>query len=35
MHNIDESTAPARVCVEISRLPKDVLISIEYIAIID
>ncbi|XTZ19505.1 MAG: Rid family detoxifying hydrolase, partial [cyanobacterium endosymbiont of Rhopalodia fuxianensis] len=31
----DESTAPARVCVEVSRLPKDVLIEIECIAVID
>ena len=31
----DESTAPARACVEVSRLPKDVLVEIECIAIID
>ncbi|MGP0129036.1 MAG: Rid family detoxifying hydrolase [cyanobacterium endosymbiont of Rhopalodia musculus] len=31
----DEFTAPARVCVEVSRLPKDVLIEIECIAVID
>ena len=28
----DESTAPARACVEVSRLPKDVLVEIECIA---
>ena len=31
----DELTAPARVCVEVSRLPKDVLIEIECIAVFD
>ncbi|WP_267384554.1 Rid family detoxifying hydrolase [Cyanobacterium sp. uoEpiScrs1] len=31
----DELTAPARSCVEVSRLPKDVLIEIECIAVID
>ena len=30
-----EDTAPARACVEVSRLPKDVLVEIECIAIID
>ena len=30
-----EETAPARACVEVSRLPKDVLVEIECIAIID
>ncbi len=30
----DESTAPARACVEVSRLPKDVLVEIECIAMI-
>ncbi len=30
----DEETAPARACVEVSRLPKDVLVEIECIAII-
>ncbi|MGK7939095.1 MAG: RidA family protein [Crocosphaera sp.] len=29
-----ESTAPARACVEVSRLPKDVLVEIECIAVI-
>ncbi|MEL6495646.1 MAG: RidA family protein [Cyanobacteria bacterium J06623_7] len=29
-----EETAPARACVEVSRLPKDVLVEIECIAII-
>jgi reactive intermediate/imine deaminase len=28
-------TAPARACVEVSRLPKDVLVEIECIAVID
>ena len=27
-----EETAPARACVEVSRLPKDVLVEIECIA---
>ncbi len=31
----DEKTAPARACVEVSRLPKDVLVEIECIAAID
>jgi 2-iminobutanoate/2-iminopropanoate deaminase len=30
----DESTAPARACVEVARLPKDVLVEIDCIAII-
>jgi len=30
----DESSAPARACVEVSRLPKDVLVEIECIAVI-
>ncbi|MEL6441710.1 MAG: RidA family protein [Cyanobacteria bacterium J06621_8] len=30
-----EETAPARACVEVSRLPKDVLVEIECIASID
>ncbi len=30
-----EETAPARVCVEVSRLPKDVLVEIECIAVIN
>jgi 2-iminobutanoate/2-iminopropanoate deaminase len=29
-----EATAPARACVEVSRLPKDVLVEIECIAVI-
>ena len=31
----DEATAPARACVEVSRLPKDVLVEIDCIAAID
>ncbi|MBV8884449.1 MAG: RidA family protein [Chroococcidiopsidaceae cyanobacterium CP_BM_RX_35] len=31
----DAATAPARACVEVSRLPKDVLVEIECIAAID
>lgn len=31
----DEATAPARACVEVSRLPKDVLVEIECIAVVD
>lgn len=31
----DEATAPARACVEVSRLPKDVLVEIECIAMVD
>ena len=30
----DEKTAPARACVEVSRLPKDVLVEIECIAVV-
>lgn len=30
-----EETAPARACVEVARLPKDVLVEIECIAVID
>lgn len=30
----DEANAPARACVEVSRLPKDVLVEIECIALI-
>jgi 2-iminobutanoate/2-iminopropanoate deaminase len=30
-----EATAPARACVEVSRLPKDVLVEIECMAVID
>ncbi len=30
----DEATAPARACVEVARLPKDVLVEIDCIAII-
>lgn len=29
----DEATAPARACVEVARLPKDVLVEIECIAV--
>lgn len=31
----EEDTAPARACVEVSRLPKDVLVEIECIAVIN
>lgn len=31
----NEATAPARACVEVPRLPKDVLVEIECIAMID
>lgn len=31
----EEDTAPARACVEVSRLPKDVLVEIECIAVVD
>ncbi|MEO0351709.1 MAG: RidA family protein [Cyanobacteria bacterium P01_A01_bin.15] len=31
----DEATAPARACVEVARLPKDVLVEIECIAVIE
>lgn len=30
----DESTAPARACVEVARLPKDVLVEIDCIAVV-
>jgi 2-iminobutanoate/2-iminopropanoate deaminase len=30
----DEKTAPARACVEVARLPKDVLVEIDCIAVI-
>ncbi len=30
----DEATAPARACVEVARLPKDVLIEVDCIAVI-
>ncbi len=30
----DQATAPARACVEVSRLPKDVLVEIDCIAVI-
>jgi 2-iminobutanoate/2-iminopropanoate deaminase len=30
----DEDTAPARACVEVARLPKDVLVEIDCIAIV-
>ncbi|MGL5060864.1 MAG: RidA family protein [Microcoleus sp.] len=30
----DEATAPARACVEVSRLPKDVLVEIDCIAVL-
>jgi len=32
--SFDEATAPARACVQVSRLPKDVLVEIECIAVI-
>ncbi|MGI2905813.1 RidA family protein [Tolypothrix sp. VBCCA 56010] len=31
----DEATAPARACVQVSRLPKDVLVEIDCIAVIE
>jgi 2-iminobutanoate/2-iminopropanoate deaminase len=31
----DEANAPARACVEVARLPKDVLVEIDCIAAID
>ncbi len=31
----DEANAPARACVEVARLPKDVLVEIDCIAVID
>lgn len=30
----DEATAPARACVEVARLPKDVLVEIDCIAVV-
>jgi 2-iminobutanoate/2-iminopropanoate deaminase len=30
----EEATAPARVCVEVARLPKDVLVEIDCIAVV-
>ncbi|NDJ18805.1 RidA family protein [Myxacorys almedinensis] len=33
-HYFDDATAPARACVEVSRLPKDVLVEIDCIAVI-
>jgi 2-iminobutanoate/2-iminopropanoate deaminase len=32
--HFDAETAPARACVEVSRLPKDVLVEIDCIAIV-
>lgn len=32
--HFDEATAPARACVEVSRLPKDVRVEIECIALV-
>jgi 2-iminobutanoate/2-iminopropanoate deaminase len=32
--HFDEATAPARACVEVARLPKDVLVEIDCIAVI-
>jgi 2-iminobutanoate/2-iminopropanoate deaminase len=32
--HFDEATAPARACVQVSRLPKDVLVEIDCIAVI-
>lgn len=34
-NHFDEATAPARACVEVSRLPKDVRVEIECIAVKD
>jgi 2-iminobutanoate/2-iminopropanoate deaminase len=31
----DEQTAPARACVEVARLPKDVLVEIDCIAVVN
>ncbi|MDM9380965.1 RidA family protein [Chlorogloeopsis sp. ULAP01] len=31
----DEATAPARACVQVSRLPKDVLVEIDCIAVVN
>ncbi|MBD2021180.1 RidA family protein [Leptolyngbya sp. FACHB-36] len=33
--HFDDATAPARACVEVSRLPKDVLVEIDCIAAIE
>lgn len=33
-HFSDEANAPARACVEVARLPKDVLVEIECIAVV-
>lgn len=33
-HYFEEERAPARACVEVARLPKDVLVEIECIAVI-
>jgi len=33
-HYFEEATAPARACVEVARLPKDVRVEIECIAVI-
>lgn len=30
----DEATAPARSCVEVARLPKDVLVEIDCVAVL-
>lgn len=30
----DEATAPARACVEVARLPKDVLVEVDCIAVV-
>ncbi len=32
--HFDEATAPARACVEVARLPKDVLVEIDCIALV-
>lgn len=32
--HFDEATAPARACVEVARLPKDVLVEIDCIAVL-
>jgi 2-iminobutanoate/2-iminopropanoate deaminase len=32
--HFDEATAPARACVEVARLPKDVLVEIDCIAVV-
>ncbi len=32
--HFDEATAPARACVQVARLPKDVLVEIDCIAVI-